>query len=148
MMKCHAARLAILVLLALLATACGAAPTPTVENLGDGRVRITATATNEGFLPTHLTVRGLVGRQAGGSVADQVQRPPEFRITLVGATLVEGDVRQRIPHLAGAEPFTGGAAERSRSVSWVVRPDRADATVRIVLNSDTGGRRTVELRLP
>jgi murein tripeptide amidase MpaA len=111
----------------------------------DGDVRVVAEITNDGFLPTPLTVRGHVGRETpDGELVDQVVRPPEIRLELDGAELVEGSARLRTPHLAGADAFTGIATERSRTVTWVVRPLRAGATARVILISDTGGTRRSE----
>lgn len=119
--------------------------TPRVTAVGDGTVRVEATVANEGFLPTHLTVRGHVGRETeDGGLADQVVRPPEVRIELDGARLVEGEPRVRIPHLAGEETFTGIVSQRARTVTWLVRPDRPDATVRVIALSNTGGTRPSE----
>ncbi|HUH13658.1 MAG TPA: M14 family metallopeptidase [Longimicrobiales bacterium] len=119
--------------------------TPRVTALGDGTVRVEATVTNEGFLPTHLTARGHVGRETrGGGLADQVVRPPEAFLELEGAALTAGDARVALPHLAGSEPFTGIVTERSRAVGWTVRPEGAGARVRVVVRSGTGGTRRSE----
>jgi hypothetical protein len=113
---------------------------PTVTPMGDGRFRIEATVANEGYLPTHLTVRGHVGSETrDGGLEDQVVPPPVVLLELDGAELVEGQARTRIPHLAGAEPHTGVVRERSHTASWVVRPAGANATVRVVVEAGTGG---------
>ncbi|MEX0893500.1 MAG: M14 family metallopeptidase [Gemmatimonadota bacterium] len=118
---------------------------PRVTPLGDGAVRVEATVTNDGYLPTHLTVRGHVGSESrDGGLADQVVAPPVVRLELDGAELVEGAARTIIPHLAGAEAFTGVVSERSHTVSWVVRPAGAGATVRVVVDAGPGGVRRTE----
>ncbi|MGH7480870.1 MAG: hypothetical protein ACRELV_01845, partial [Longimicrobiales bacterium] len=115
---------------------------PRLTSLENGDVRIDVTVANEGFLPTHLTVRGRVGRETDdGRLVDLVVRPPEVRLELDRARLVDGETRTVLPHLAGSETFTGLVTERATTVSWVVRPERGVASVRVIAHSDTGGTR-------
>ena len=98
-----------------------------VEDLGDGLLRVSATVSNTGFLPTSLTDRGAVGRERPDGVVDrQVVRSPAVTLMHKGVTIVEGPARTVIPHLAGSNPFLQAATERSRSVTWVVRLDGGD----------------------
>jgi hypothetical protein len=52
---------------------------------------------------------------------------------------VAGRQRTVIPHLAGSNPFLEAATERSRTVTWVVRPTGGERAVRVTAESDKGG---------
>ncbi len=113
---------------------------PTVTPLGDGTFRVEATVSNTGFLPTSITDRGVVGRERpDGTLDRQVVRAPAVTLRAVGVELVEGPARQRIPHLAGSNPFLQAVTETSRTVSWVVRPTGAERAVRVSASSDKAG---------
>jgi len=113
---------------------------PRVTPLGDGTLRVEATLSNAGYLPTTLTDRGAVGEErADGSVRAQVVAPPWASLEVEGAQIVDGTARRRVGHLAGSNPYLQAVKERARTVSWVVRPSRDDARVRVVAGSDTGG---------
>jgi hypothetical protein len=114
---------------------------PVVTDTGNGTYRVEVTVMNRGFLPTSLTDRGVVGREADdGVVRDQVVRPPSVTLTHGGLEVVDGPPRRVIDHLAGSNPFLQGAADAAETVSWVVRRIGPDATVRVIAESDKGGR--------
>lgn len=123
---------------------------PRVTPVGDGTWRVEVTLTNTGYLPTSLTDRGAVGEATDdGGVRAPVVRPPWALLEVRGATLVDGVPRRSVGHLAGSNPFLQAVKERSRTVSWVVRPAGPGAWVRVVAGSDKGGvRRTREVALP
>jgi hypothetical protein len=105
-----------------------------------GLVQVEATVANTGFLPTHLTSRGHVGRETReGDLAAQVVAPPVVYLDLDGATLVEGTLRTVIPHLAGEEPYTGIVESRTHTTRWTVRAERPGATARVRVEAGTGG---------
>jgi hypothetical protein len=101
-----------------------------LRDLGEGRWEVTVTVTNEGYLPTHLTVRGLEAR---------LITPVYAELELEGASLLEGVRRTSLGHLAGAYPLPGTGLERSGSVRWVVRADEPGAGLRIKIRSEKGG---------
>ncbi len=113
---------------------------PVATALGDGTFRVEATVTNTGFLPTSVTGRGAVGRERPDGAVDRlVVRAPAVTLTHPGLEIVEGRARRVIPHLAGSNEFLGTAAERSHTVSWVVRPAAGERAVRVTAESDKGG---------
>ena len=113
---------------------------PVVTAVGDGTFRVEVTVTNTGFLPTSITDRGAVGRErADGGMDRQVVRAPAVSLTHPGLEIVEGRQRTVIPHLAGSNPFLEAATERSRTVTWVVRPTGGERAVRVTAESDKGG---------
>jgi murein tripeptide amidase MpaA len=113
---------------------------PVVTELDDGTYRLEATVTNTGFLPTSLTDRGYVGNEsADGEVRRQVVRPPAAVLLTRGAEIMDGRSRRVVGHLAGSNPFLRAVTERSRTVSWRVRPTGEGAAVRVRVKSDKGG---------
>lgn len=114
--------------------------TPTVSAREDGTYLVEATLTNEGYLPTSITDRGVVGRERpDGSLERQVVRPPSLTLELEGLEVVEGRSRIAIEHLAGTNMLLEALDERSRSVSWVVRPTEGPRALRVVAEADKGG---------
>lgn len=114
---------------------------PRVEPLGeDGLFRVSATVSNEGFLPTSATGRGAVGRERpDGGVDRQVVRPPAVVLERRGLEIVSGDARIGLGHLAGANAFLDAGGGREATVSWVVRVTGGEARVRVVASADKGG---------
>ena len=114
---------------------------PRVEPLGeDGLFRVSATVSNEGFLPTSATGRGAVGRERpDGGVDRQVVRPPAVVLERHGLEIVSGRARIGLGHLAGANPFLDAGGGREATVSWVVRITGGEARVRVVASADKGG---------
>ncbi len=113
---------------------------PTVTALGDGTYRVEATLENSGYLPTSLTDRGAVGdNREDGTVRAPVVRPPWARLEAEGAEIVDGTARRTVGHLAGSNPYLRAVTERSRTVSWIVRPTAPGAAVRVVAGSDKAG---------
>ncbi len=125
---------------------------PTVVPMGDGRYRVRAVLTNQGFLPTSLTGRGAVGEEGpDGVVRNPVVRPPVLLLGLDGAELVEGSPRVQLGHLRGTGPFLAEVGVPSETVEWIVRAEGAPAYVQVVARSDKGGvvrSAWVELRQP
>jgi hypothetical protein len=106
-----------------------------------GQYIVEVTVTNDGYLPTNLTERGLAGRGAA-----QVVKPPAATINLQGASLVDGSARIVMNHLNGSSPYSASITERSQTVRWTVRRDAPGATFSITVASSTGGiRRTGEV---
>ena len=113
---------------------------PHVTPLGDGRFRIRAVLTNQGFLPTSLTGRGVVGEEAaGGPVRNQVVRPPVLVLGLQGAELEEGGARVQLGHLRGTGPFLTDLGVASETVEWIVRTQSPTAYVQVIAQSDKAG---------
>jgi hypothetical protein len=113
---------------------------PRVTEVGHGEYRVEATVTNTGFLPTSLTDRGYVGNQLpNGTLRQQVVEPPAVTLRYRGADIVDGTARRVLGHLAGSNPFLRAVTERSRTVSWIVRPVDEDAAVQVIARSDKGG---------
>ena len=103
---------------------------PILEPIENGNIEVIATVENTGFLPTHLTRRGLDSK---------VVKPVVVSIELENATLVEGKNRIVIGHLRGSYALEGGSEESAGSARWVVKADNAEANIIIVAVSDTGG---------
>ena len=113
---------------------------PKVSAVGDGTYRVEVTVANSGYLPTSLTDRGTVGEvRQDGTVRAPVVRPPWATLETEGAQIVDGAARRTVAHLAGSNPYLEAVKERSRTVSWVVRPTAPGATVRVVAGSDKAG---------
>ena len=120
--------------------------TPSVTPLGDGLLRVTATVRNSGYLPTHLTERGHVGRRSReGGLTDQVISPPTLTLSVEGGEIVEGGDgpepggRKTIAHLAGSSPFSTHVTAHSATVTWVVRPTGSAGGVQVTARSSKGG---------
>jgi hypothetical protein len=113
---------------------------PSVTALGDGAFRISATISNEGFLPTSLTGRGAVGQEtSSGRVRNPVVRPPALVLGLRGAELSEGRMRVETVHLRGTGPFLTEVGPASESVEWIVRAVESPAYVRVTARSVKAG---------
>ena len=113
---------------------------PLVTDLGDGTFRVEVTVSNTGFLPTSLTDRGVVGNEGpNGTMRNQVVRPPAVTLQHPGLEIVDGVARRVVGHLAGSNSFLQGAADVSRTVSWIVRPTGEERAVRVTAASDKGG---------
>jgi hypothetical protein len=113
---------------------------PMVTALGDGRFRIRAVVTNQGFLPTSLTGRGAVGQETStGLIQNPVVRPPVLILGLEGAVLAEGFARVQLGHLQGTGPFLREVGVPSETVEWVVRAVGSPAYVQITGRSDKAG---------
>ena len=114
---------------------------PEATEGADGNVTVEADISNIGYLPTSLTDRGAVGAaDADGELRWQIVRPPSATLEVEGGELVSGSARVNLPHLAGSNPFPQAVTERTRRVSWVVRPNgEAPLAVRVVAESDKGG---------
>jgi hypothetical protein len=113
---------------------------PMVTPLGDGRFRVRAVVTNQGFLPTSLTGRGAVGRERpDGSLVSPVVRPPTLSLFMKGAEISEGVARVKLGHIRGTAPFLNDLGVSSETVEWIVRPLGGDAHIQVVASSDKGG---------
>jgi hypothetical protein len=121
---------------------------PVVTSLGEGRHEVAVTVRNVGIQPTNLTEQGLLGREMpDGTIMRQITRSPLVVAEVEGGTLVEGNGRVRIPHLAGTSPFSRGVTERERTVRFVV--EGAGATVGITVHGEKAGTvRTSPVTLP
>jgi hypothetical protein len=113
---------------------------PAVTPLGEGRFRIRASVTNEGFLPTSLTGRGAVGREApDGTVRDLIVRRPVLALALKGAELEEGPSRQVLSHLRGMGGYLRDVGEASGEAAWTLRVTGQPAYVQVTARSDKAG---------
>ena len=115
----------------------------TVTRLGEGRYRIRAEVTNEGYQATHMTQRGFDGREVGGRMRDQIVPAP---VAVLEGEGIQADLqggapplRHAIDHLAGSNPFTDRVTERSRTVEWTVLADDPEATFRVSVEAGPGG---------
>lgn len=125
---------------------------PTVIPLGDGRFRIRASVTNQGFLPTSLTGRGALGREGSdGAMADPLVEPPVLSLSMDGARILEGRPRVRVGHLQGTGAFLEDVGVPFETVEWIVQPVEANPRIRVTAASPKGGvvrSAWVELRRP
>ncbi len=113
---------------------------PQITPLGEGRFRIRAVVTNDGFLPTSLTGRGVVGEEsADGRIRNPVVRPPVLNLGLQGAELEEGSSRIQLGHLKGKGPFLVEVGVASETVEWIVRTEGSPAYVQVTAQADKGG---------
>lgn len=112
--------------------------TPRVRAIDGDRVRVTVTVANEGWLPTHLTDRGFVGRETDDGIRDQIVQPPIATLELDGG-VVEGRARISLGHLAGASPHSTKVSEKSRTVEWVVRKTGPELRLRVVVAGRPAG---------
>ena len=114
---------------------------PSFEPLADdGTVRVSATVSNTGFLPTSVTGRGAVGRERpDGRVDRQVVRAPAATLEYEGVELVAGRPRVAVSHLAGTNSFLDPGDGSSATVAWTVRRTGDGARVRVVARADKGG---------
>lgn len=115
--------------------------TPAVRAQGDGTWVVEATLTNEGYLPTSLTDRGVVGAERDdGTLELQIVAPPTLTLELDGLEIVEGRARVQIEHLAGTNGLLEALDQRSRTVRWTVRPTGEDVrSFRVIASADKGG---------
>ena len=99
------------------------------HKIGEGRFEVNVAIRNRGFLPTHLTERGI---QA------EVVQPVVAIIDVDGGRLVEGERRTELGHLAGTGQVP---AKRSASATgrWVIEIDGPGASARIEVRSEKGG---------
>jgi hypothetical protein len=113
--------------------------TPRVVGTADGRVRIDVTVRNTGWLPTHLTRRGLVGRtNEDGSVTHQVVAAPVASIVVAGAQLL-GPAHIVVGHLAGSNGIARTITETSRTVTFYVQKRAPIMRVTISVHGGPGG---------
>lgn len=119
---------------------------PAFREMEDGRVEVSATVTNEGWLATHLTQRGAEGRAGpGGELEDPVIPFPLAVLEVEGGAVLSGNGRTRLPHLAGSNPHTTATSSRSHTVRWVVERDPesggtdSDLKVTVTIHSTKGG---------
>lgn len=114
--------------------------TPMVQAQDDGTYVVEATLTNDGYLPTSLTDRGVVGAERDdGTLELQVVRPPTLTLELEGMEIVDGRARVQIEHLAGTNGLLEALDQRSRTVRWTVRSTGDARSVRVIAASDKGG---------
>jgi len=103
---------------------------PAIEKLDEGRIAVAVEIRNTGYLPTHLTRRGL---------ESEVVKPVVARLELENGTVVEGESRTVVGHLRGSYPLEGGAKRSAEVVRWSVKPGPGGASIRVVVSSDTAG---------
>jgi len=117
----------------------------TAEPLGAGLHKVTAVVSNHGYLPTNLS---------DVAIENKVARPVLASITGDGATIVMNPAEVDLGYLAGRnerryEYSNWGQqwSAVSRKVEWLVRADRADASVTITTASQKAGtqRQTIAL---
>lgn len=113
---------------------------PEIVALGGDRFRVSVTVRNSGFLPTHLTERGHMGRELDeGGLADQIVRPPVAMIAPDGAVVEDGSARVTLPHLAGSNRHTQAVTENATTVTWTVRRTSSEASMVVTVAADKGG---------
>jgi hypothetical protein len=112
---------------------------PEVAALGDGRFRVRVEVRNEGYLATHLTQRGYVGRDVDGELRDQIVPPNLAILEGMGFRVEEGASRVSFGHLAGSNGHTDAVTDRSRTLEWIVVKEEPDAWLRITVDSAKGG---------
>jgi hypothetical protein len=114
---------------------------PRFEDLGEGRVAVEVTVSNEGWLATHLTSRGAEGRETSdGRIVNPVVPEPLAVLEVEGGRLEAGNGRLRFPHLAGTNPHTAGIAAPEQTVRWVVvRDGDAELSAQVTVTVPTGG---------
>lgn len=126
--------------------------TPVVSPAGEGRVAVEVRVRNEGFLPTNLTERGLVGQEATrGDVPIPVVRLPVAALEVTGGRVVDGAPRQPLQHLAGSSPHSAGVTEREVTVRFVVELESAEGQARLTVHGGPAGTvrtEAVPLRVP
>lgn len=103
---------------------------PKVTELEGDRFEVEVMVTNTGFLPTNLTER---------AIEASVVQPVIATIDLEGCTLVEGEKRTRLGHLAGTYPVPEESRASSVTTRWIVHKDAPEARVRITAISEKGG---------
>jgi hypothetical protein len=109
--------------------------------VSDGDIyKVTAEVENEGYLPTNITQRAL---------DTEVAVPVRVTVSLRDATLVAGQERTELGHIAGSRDTQGseGRADSRRSVEYVVRVTGSRPVLELTVFSEKGGvvRREVEL---
>jgi hypothetical protein len=113
---------------------------PRIIPLGEGIHQVEVTVRNTGFLPTNLTERGLEGRvMPDGRIMRQVARSPLVILEVEGGTVLEGNGRVRIPHMAGSSPFSPGVSGRERTVRFQVGREAGEGEIRVVVEGEKGG---------
>ena len=108
---------------------------PVLKRLGDGSVAVSADVENVGYLPTHLTLRGLEAKVVKPVVAHIELRDAK----VVNANLVDDAGRSVVGHLRGSYALQGSPEGSSGSARWVVKAYAPGAAVSVVFASDTGG---------
>lgn len=111
---------------------------PRVSGSPDGYVRVNVTVRNEGWLATHMTERGAIGRLEGDRLIDPVVAPPVAELEVTGGEIV-GPKRVVVGHLAGSNPYTKAATERSRTVTFLVRKRAAELKLTVRVEGGPGG---------
>jgi hypothetical protein len=113
---------------------------PRVTPLGDGRFRIQAEVSNQGFLPTSLTGRGAVGEESPeGRVRNPVVRPPVATLEVEAGVVEGGASRVDLGHLRGTGPFLEDVGGSSEVVEWIVHSEGSSARARVHVHSDKAG---------
>ncbi len=103
---------------------------PTITSLGGRRFQVEITVRNEGFLPTNLTEQGIIA---------QVVKPVYASIRLEGGTLIEGEERTSLGHLAGTYPVADPERQSSATARWLVEDSPDRASFEIEVRSEKGG---------
>lgn len=103
---------------------------PAIADQGGGRFQVEITVSNEGFLPTNLTERGMQAR---------VVKPVFASIQVEGGQLIEGTKRIDLGHLAGSYPVADATRKSSATARWTVLAGTGETAVRIEARSEKGG---------
>jgi hypothetical protein len=119
--------------------------TPAVRAIDQNRLRVEATITNEGFLPTNMTERGFEGRQTeDGQIVEQVVTPPFVVLEVTGGEVIDGPARVRLGHLAGRSTHSPLVTNRSGTASWTVRKTGREVRIKVTVFGGPGGIATSE----
>jgi hypothetical protein len=118
---------------------------PTVRAIDANRIRVDASISNEGFLPTNMTERGFEGRRTDdGEIVEQVVTPPFVLLEVTGGEVIEGPARIRLGHLAGRSTHSPLVTERSRTATWTVRKTGSEVRIKVTVFGGPGGTATSE----
>jgi len=119
--------------------------TPAVRAIDQNRLRVEATITNEGFLPTNMTERGFEGRETeDGQIIEQVVTPPFVLLEVTGGEVIDGPARVRLGHLAGRSTHSPLVTNRSGTASWTVRKTGREVRIKVTVFGGPGGMATSE----
>lgn len=114
--------------------------TPAVRAIDQNRLRVEATITNEGFLPTNMTERGFEGRETeDGQIVEQVVTPPFVVLEVTGGEVIDGPARVRLGHLAGRSTHSPLVTNRSGTASWTVRKTGREVRIKVTVFGGPGG---------
>jgi hypothetical protein len=114
--------------------------TPAVRAIDQNRLRVEATITNEGFLPTNMTERGFEGRETeDGQIIEQVVTPPFVLLEVTGGEVIDGPARVRLGHLAGRSTHSPLVTNRSGTASWTVRKTGREVRIKVTVFGGPGG---------